>query len=630
MPILFSHARLPIGYFEIKLRSVSIDSSMGVISIADADAMAMIYTTQGVLKIRTTTLSDQNYMLIELDKSAFKGEYEIVFVPEKSQSPRTEASWVKQPTSYQANPEPTLGESKGITYVNQTLLAGGGYATAYKIIQNNNKDMVVATISYSDKDSAYQHNAIGQIASFRDKSLPKMMSAHQKWWKNYMKLSEYSIPDANLQQFYTMQMYKFACMTRADKPAVDLQGPWTGAPTPWPAYWFNLNIQLTYSPLYTANRLTLAESLIKLFDNNLSSLQENILSEYRQDSYGLGRSGSPKLMTEQIKLHLGDETPIEPHEAELSNLTWAMLYYYQHYRYSMDEKLKKPLYNILKRSVNYAIHFLGKNDAGKYEFKVRTHSPEYSHANDYNTNYDLSSLRWGMKTLLELGQNDRSEQAYLNKIREIEENLIDYPQDMNGYMISSHLPYNISHRHYSHLMMIYPYYLVNADQPDNIPLIRKSIEHWQSKSEALQGYSLSGAGSMYAMLGEGDTALDYLQKLNARFIQPNTLYKEAGPVIETPLALAASLQELSLQFWNGKVRVFPAIPKQWKNVSFNNFRTDGAFLISAEKINGVTKRIEVSSEHTGTIKLLSDQDMKHITFKGKGRIVSQEGRSFEL
>lgn len=171
---------------------------------------------------------------------------------------------------------------------------------------------------------------------------------------------------------------------------------------------------------------------------------------------------------------------------------------------------------------------------------------------------------------------------------------------------------------------IYPYYLVHGEQPENISLIRKSIAHWQSKDKYLQGYSLSGAGAMYAMLKDGDQALHYLRDLNNRFIQPNTLYKESGPVIETPFALSQSLQELSLQFWNGTVHVFPAIPTTWKDVSFQNFRTDGAFLISAEKKNGITKTISVMSEHEGTIKLWVDQTMKNVTIYGPGKLISQK------
>jgi len=626
---LFSRARLPIGHFEVELSSCRILSSSGDISITDANATAYIRSDKGVLKITTTTLSEQNYILIDVDKSDFEGEYEIRFVPAKSQSPRIEASWVDVPQGYHPNPSPVMGKEKDIHFIDQTMRAGGGYATAYKITKSKKVDHIVATIDYSQIDDTYKQSAVDKIRSYSKLNTRALLKAHKKWWADYMALSEYKFPDRKLQDFYNLQMYKFGCVTRTDKPAIDLQGPWP-AFTPWPAYWFNLNIQLTYSPLYTANRLSIAESLIKMLNNNAENLKENIHPDYRYDSYGLGRSGTSGLLTGRINLHRDSTTKLQESQAELSNLTWVLFYYHQHYRVTMDEKLKAPLYKLLKGSVNYMLHFVDKDQDGRYAFVVPTHSPEYPNSYDLNTNYDLATLRWGLATLLELGKTEETDHAYLQRLETVLHNLIDYPTDENGYKISMNQAYDVSHRHYSHLMMIYPYYLVHADQPDNIGLIKRSIAYWQSKKSALQGYSLSGAGSMYAMLGEGDRAFQYLQQLNDRFIQPNTLYKESGPVIETPFALANSLQELSLQFWNGKVRVFPAIPTAWKDVSFKNFRTDGAFLISASKTGGMTEKVEIRSEHTGVIKLVIDQPLDHITFKGEARVLRKEGKEMEL
>ena len=60
----------------------------------------------------------------------------------------------------------------------------------------------------------------------------------------------------------------------------------------------------------------------------------------------------------------------------------------------------------------------------------------------------------------------------------------------------------------------------------------------------------------YAMLGEGDSSLVRMNRyLDApRYMEPNTFYAEAGPVIETPLAAAATLQELVLEDWGGALQ----------------------------------------------------------------------------
>jgi hypothetical protein len=119
----------------------------------------------------------------------------------------------------------------------------------------------------------------------------------------------------------------------------------------------------------------------------------------------------------------------------------------------------------------------------------------------------------------------------------------------------------------------------------------------------LQGYSFTGSASMYAMLGDGERAHSQMQTLLDKFIHPNTLYKEAGPVIETPLAGAATLQEMYLQSWGGVIRVFPAVPKAWQQARFIRFRAEGAFLVSAVRENGKTTMIQVESEKGGLCRL---------------------------
>lgn len=127
--------------------------------------------------------------------------------------------------------------------------------------------------------------------------------------------------------------------------------------------------------------------------------------------------------------------------------------------------------------------------------------------------------------------------------------------------IGRDVPYAQSHRHYSHLLAAYPLYLLNRETHADSALISQFLAYWQSKRGAHQGYSLTGAASISAALGRGDEALDYLNGLFGRFLSPTTMYRESGPVIETPLSGAQSMHDMLLQSWGGKVRVFPAVPR---------------------------------------------------------------------
>lgn len=127
--------------------------------------------------------------------------------------------------------------------------------------------------------------------------------------------------------------------------------------------------------------------------------------------------------------------------------------------------------------------------------------------------------------------------------------------DENGLLIGKDMPYAFSHRHYSHLLAIYPLYLLNTEQPGAVDTIEKSLAFWQSKPKALQGYSCTGASSISSAIGKGNDALSYLNKLFGKFLSPTTMYKEAGPVIETPLSGAQCIHDMLIQSWGGKIRI---------------------------------------------------------------------------
>lgn len=49
------------------------------------------------------------------------------------------------------------------------------------------------------------------------------------------------------------------------------------------------------------------------------------------------------------------------------------------------------------------------------------------------------------------------------------------------------------------------------------------------------------------------------------------------------------------QSWGGVIRVFPAVPTAWADLTLHNFRTQGAFLVSAVRKAGETRFIRIRS-----------------------------------
>src|SRR5207245_1127550 len=207
-----------------------------------------------------------------------------------------------------------------------------------------------------------------------------------------------------------------------------------------------------------------------------------------------------------------------------------------------------------------------------------THPPELVTLPDANC--DLALLRWGLETLIASAERLGLAEPLLPRWRDVLANLAPFPTDSAGLMVGRGRPWQQSHRHYSHLLAIYPLRLITPDRPDQRALIETSLATWERDISLFRGYSFTGGAAMHALLGHGDVALARLnQYLDApRYMEPNTFYAEAGPVIETPLSAAASIQELFLQDWGGALRVFPAVPSGWADAAFDHLRADGAFI----------------------------------------------------
>jgi alpha-L-fucosidase 2 len=511
-------------------------------------------------------------------------------------SPATPAreEYRKEPVpSEQQNPSPSFGESGQVNWCVQQFKAGGGYAVAWTERKGSaGRRMFFFTVDYSPKSAIKPAKAVSDIREAMDSNFEELVRSHHAWWHDYYPQSFLSIPDTRMESFYWIQMYKLASATRADRPAIDLMGPWFRR-TPWPRIWWNLNIQLTYWPVYTANRLELGESLVRMLDAGRQNLIKNAPAQWQNDSAAIKRTSSYDCRSAVAFSGDGKGT-------ELGNLTWVLHNYWLQCRYSGDEKLLRDgLYPILKRAIGYYLHLLKSGDDGKLHLPVAV-SPEYPETAP-DTNYDHALLRWGLLTLLatneRLGLNDLLAEKWRGALAK----LAAFPVDeKTGYMIGDGVPFAKSHRHFSHLLMVYPLHVVDPESQSDRPLIEKSLDHWINMKSALRGYSYTGASAMSSWLGRKEDAVRLLEEFLDQHVKANTMYLEAGPVIETPLAGAASIHELVLQSWSmepfgTQIRIFPAVPDRWKDVSFHKLRAEGAFEVSAVRRDGKTRFVEITS-----------------------------------
>ena len=334
--------------------------------------------------------------------------------------------------------------------------------------------------------------------------------------------------------------------------------------------------------------MDLAASLENALYGHTEHLRENVPPAYRDNSLAIGRSSDLEGVSGTVGIPGGESN------AEIGLLPWACHNLWLIYRHKMDDDLlRDQLFPLLKQAVNYYLHFVYRGEDGHLHLPA-TYSPEYGSAQDCN--FDLALLQWGCRTLLDITDRLHIADDLVPRWKEVVTDLVAYPvHPEEGLMIGHNAPYAFSHRHYSHLLAVYPLYLINRENPEERELIEKSLRHWQSKPEALRGYSFTGASSIASALGNGNEALAYLEQLFDTYLSVNTLYRESGPVIETPLSAAQSIHDMLLQSWGGKIRIFPAVPDAWQDVTYKDFRTEGAFLVTAGRKEGCTEFVCIKS-----------------------------------
>jgi len=611
---LYSNPRLPIGRMTLRTSGKITGANMQL-DIYNAEASGTVHTTNGSVHFRAFVAANYNVIYIEATGTGLEKNFTWKWVAEKSIGPRLLYKGIPRPDNYQENPTYTLKDTSDYSVCEQKLLDNNSYATVWKENKTTDKSIMLISVGRTD---ATQRNAVQEaiksLNAFSNAGYANMIKQHRTWWNEFYKKSFVSLPDKRMESFYWIQLYKLASATRQDKPIIDLMGPWFTSDNPWGGIWWNLNLQLTYSPIYTANHLELGKPLNRTFTDHIQNLIANVPSKWQYNSAAIGRISSYDLISplHQEKL---DRLQFEP-----GDLTWALYYYYQNYVYTQNnEELKDKIYPLLKRSISYLIHLLEPDSSGVLHLPMSA-SPEYKNAVD--ANYTLASLRWGLQTLIKTNNTYNLRDKDQEKWESTLKSLVPYPVNETGFMIGKDVPLNSSHRHFSHLMMIYPYHMVNWDQPENRSLITTSLENWLSRKNALAGFSFSIAASMYASIGNGNKAYQWLNELFDRFVKPNTLYEEAGPVIETPLSAATSIQEMLIQSWGGKIRVFPAIPGLWKDVSFADLRTEGAFLISASRSKGQTSFIKVNSLKGGKCIVQTDMPLNKVIFNNYNKSIS--------
>lgn len=599
-------SRLPLGHFQLESNG-NVQSADLRLSLWNAELTGTIQTDQGSYTVRGLSHSLDDVIYFETEASAGES-VQISWHPDEPMPPVRATlnsgggpkggSWDRMRVApLPMPPPPTLSEIDGMQFCFQPLHDHRGETTTgWEITgEPNGKQKLTASVHHSFPErNSFEMAKQNIVRSRKRLAEGTFFESHQQWWHEYYPLSFLTINDPEKEAFYWIQMYKFASATRGNGPVMDLMGPWYHK-TFWPMVWGDLNVELQYWTHLTANRLSVGESLPNWFDKHAENLYKNVPDHWK-DSAGLAT-----LFPQDLDAHGGSSVP--------DMLCWILHDYWLHCEFAGDrERMRDQLFPKLRRTVNSYLNYLRDNpvtsDDGKIHIK-NSWSPEYPGGRGQDINFTIALMRWSFQTLVDINNEHGLNDPLQTKWQEVLDNLVEFQIDQDGLRIGKGIPFDKPHRHYSHLLAFYPLAVLKPDTKEGKQLLRTTLDHWldvtfnetnEASAMAVTGYTATGAASMYAMLGDAEKAYQYLDFfIKHDRVSPTTMYAEGNPVIESPLSFATCIHDMLLQSWDGKIRVFPGTPAKWGDVAFHHLRTQGAFLVSAKRIEGETEFVSIES-----------------------------------
>ena len=271
--------------------------------------------------------------------------------------------------------------------------------------------------------------------------------------------------------------------------------------------------------------------------------------------------------------------------------------------YTADESfLSTKLYPLLKETEKVVRHILIEDSNGYLTLPL-TSSPEIDNDEPNAwfksiTNYDLALLRFLYEALIEFAPIICPKD--LSEWKKIYERLPELAVENGiGFKLSADRCLTESHRHFSHLMSIYP---LNQCCYTHSKQEKKIIDDSIALLETLGrkvwiGFSFTWMAHLYAFALNGEAAVEQLRDffmhlcsqngfhLNGDFRRAGiTNYSYRPFTLESNMNAADAIQEMLMQCYDDIIRLFPAIPAEWKKegCEFNGFLSYGNIKISSK------------------------------------------------
>jgi alpha-L-fucosidase 2 len=453
-------------------------------------------------------------------------------------------------------------------------------------------------------------------------------------------------PDPQLASLcYNFGRYILISTSRPGTQPTNLQGIWNKDMNPsWDSkYTTNINLEMNYWAVESANLSELAEPLVKMV-KELTDQGAQVAKEH----YGAGG----------WVFH--QNTDLWRVAAPMDGPTWGTFttggawlttHLWEHYLYTQDAEFLKKVYPVLKGSVEFFMDFLVEFPGKDWLVTNPSNSPENPpKAAGYRYFYDevtgsyyfttiVAGATMDMQILKDLFSYYESAATVLDIDHDFAKQVADarerFPPSQIGRdgmlqeWTEDYEQMEDKHRHFSHLYGLYPGNVISAKRtPEFIEPVKKVLEQ---RGDGGTGFSHAWKMALWARLGDGNRANSIFKGYLKEQCYISLFAKCYTPMqVDGSLGVTAAITEMLMQSQEGYIELLPALPTEWSEGHMDGVRARGGFELDFSWKNGALSSLEIVSKAGMPFKMKSKNKPKVFSEGKQIKVVRHSGDVFEF
>jgi hypothetical protein len=407
---------------------------------------------------------------------------------------------------------------------------------------------------------------------------------HGFWGKSFVQYSNAAGDADYLENVYDLATYFIAAGAFGSYPFHFINGVEraTGDMTKWSnAYWF-WNQRDVYNSFLASNH----PDVLNVF-NNLYGRNVDALKAFTMKRFGIDGLWVPETMGWN-----GNADGNTQYTNDIfSTATEAARNMFAQFSYTGDASyLQNTAYPFMREVAKFYVKKFTK-DAGSGKYVMTSSNAHETYWGVPNAITDLAAVRSLFPTVISTSQALSLDADLRAQWQDLLANLTAYPTDGTHYL--PHQPPIAQTRNNENVAseLIWPYDQTGIDAPD----YAMAVSTWKARPFPY-GNVWANDAIQAARLGLGDEANQGMKTMLQKYQNyPNGMTNNTNGVFEYLGVHLAVMNESLLQSYNGKIRVFPALPSDAGLVSRFTLAASGGFLVTSEREGGDIKYVGLKS-----------------------------------